>query len=100
MSKDIDADGPYNSKPPAPGGSVLHREIQELKDQLLETHTALASFSVDPPQTVWAQIQVDIASDKTIMVGSARKLAEGETIEDGHARLYRQCLKSVSKLVG
>lgn len=100
--KELEADGlPYGEEQKRPQqGSVLHRDVQALKEDIARLSAGLSSFAIDVPGTAWAQVEVDIDYGKKITVGAARKLADGETVDEAHERLYKQCLESLSKLVG
>ncbi len=101
-TKTVEADGiPYGGRQEAkPGGSMLHDDVKKLKESIANLAAGLATFSVEVPDTAWVQVECDINAGKKITVGASRKLKDGETTDEAHERLYKQCLESLVKLVG
>jgi hypothetical protein len=95
--KDKEADGLYFQKPSQSSGSVLHADIREVKDNIQELSQQLKNFTI--PTTVGVTVTVDLGFDKKMSTTTTRQLAPGETVFEGHERLYKECLESIAKLV-
>ncbi|HQM96881.1 MAG TPA: hypothetical protein PK705_07730 [Clostridia bacterium] len=95
MKNGENADGMYfeEKKRPAEGGSVLHSDIRDVKDSLANFARMLDTF-----ETVSVEVEIDTEHNK-IRASVRRPLQPGESMEDAHQTLYRQCLQSIAKLV-
>ena len=94
MTKPDNADGPYSQQQtPKEGGSVIHKDIQEVKDRLNEFSVRLSKF-----KTVGMEYEIDTEHGR-IRVKVERALRDDETMEEAHEELYKECLRSVAKIV-
>lgn len=93
------ADGLYfQGEEPKEKGSVLHKDIRDVKDGLEQLQTKLDQFKI--PETVGIEVELEIDDRGTkVRASVTRMLNAGETMENAHETLYRQCLVSLNKLV-
>lgn len=93
------ADGFYGTEgPQKETGSVLHKDIRDVKDGLESLKDKLDNFEI--PETVGIEVELEIDDRGTKVRASVnRMLRYGETMEQAHETLYRQCLVSLNKIV-
>jgi 3-dehydroquinate synthase class II len=89
--------GFYGGVKTSPDGSVLHKDIREVKDGIENLTQKLDEFTL--PTTVSVEVQADLDLGKRICVRTTRMLTTGETPQEGHERLYRETLESLARLI-
>ena len=47
------------------------------------------------PQTVSAQVQIELGNGKQIVMGTTRELKNDESLAEAHEELYQDCLESI-----
>ena len=93
------ADGLYFlGEQPQERGSVLHKDVREVKDGMERLEEKLDKFEI--PETVGIEVELEIDDRGTkVRASVTRMLRQGETMENAHETLYRPCLVSLNKLV-
>lgn len=95
------ADGFYateEKKIPKEGGSVLHKDVADVKNSITELTKKIDNFQV--PETVGIEVEIEIEYGKRIRASVNRMLNPNENMDDAHETLYKQCLGSLAKLIG